>query len=294
MDIALCKHLRFPEAAVAYLNQCWGIMEASPITQARITEARQSFFCQESMEWAAILQSIAASTGIHPYTVDLLFMLICVERLHADYQANGLDEEVFEDTIKDIRCKMMECQSVYHIWGTVSLPWQRGFFLRNRFALGRLQYECRPFPKNSYQGIIHHGEPALVCHIPSGEPLRPEMVMDSLARAYCFFLQAQRNGHMVVICNSWMLYPPFEGIFPEGSNVDYFRKMFDVIEQKEDPERTDFWRIFGIPWGEKVNRKDIPQQTTLQRGMLRYLEKGGTMGMGWGVLIFNGRKDKSL
>lgn len=284
----LCEKLDFPESAVSYLRECWLAVENNQALFQTIKIARHSFFCTESLDWKKDLQSISETTGIHPYTVDLLLLLLAVPALEENYRRNELPENVFADTVKDLRCKMMECFSVFGIWGIASIGWERGFFLRDRFAIGRLQYECRSYPKDDYGDIIHKGETALVCHIPSGEPLTKKTVIDSLARAYCFFPQAHHNGKIVVICNSWLLYPGYENLFPIGSNLGDFRQMFHVIDQKLDPDNTDFWRIFDCPWNQNIQWDDMPCRTGLQKKMRCYLEKGGTMGSGWGILIFDG------
>lgn len=286
---SLCEKLQFPEAAASDFTQRWFEVENHPAALDSMKNARDSFFIPKSVEWKEHLQLIWECTGIHPYTVDMLLLLFAVPILEEEYRRNGLPENVLADTVKDLRCKLLECHDVFGVWGIASIGWERGFFLRDRFALGRLQYECRTYPKEAYGDTIKRGENALVCHIPSGEPLSPDSVLDSLTRAYSFFSQAHHSGKIVVICNSWMLYPGYENVFPADSNLARFRKLFHVLDQKLDPDKTDFWRIFNCPWKEDICWDDLPCETGLQKKMRQYLEKGGLMGSGWGVLIFDGK-----
>lgn len=285
---SLCEKLQFPEAAASDFTQRWFEVENHPAALDSMKNARDSFFVPKSVEWKEHLQLIWECTGIHPYTVDMLLLLFAVPILEEEYRRNGLPENVLADTVKDLRCKLLECHDVFGVWGIASIGWERGFFLRDRFALGRLQYECRAYPKESYGDTIKRGEPALVCHIPSGEPLTKDAVIDSLTQAYHFFPQVRLDGKIVVICNSWMLYPGYEMLFPADSNLACFRKMFHVVDQRHDPDRTDFWRIFDRPWSENIQWDSLPCKSGLQKKMRQYLEKGGTMGSGWGVLIFDG------
>lgn len=285
---SLCEKLQFPEAAISELCKRWSDIEIDPVALDSMKKACDSFSSQEELDWKQDLQNVSEVTGIHPYTVDMLLLLLAVPVLEADYRKHGLPETVFGDMVKDLRCKLLECYAVFGIWGIASIGWERGFFLRDRFALGRLQYECRAYPKESYGDTIKRGEPALVCHIPSGEPLTKDAVIDSLTRAYHFFPQVRLDGKIVVICNSWMLYPGYEMLFPADSNLACFRKIFHVVDQRHDPDRTDFWRIFDRPWSENIQWDSLPCKSGLQKKMRQYLEKGGTMGSGWGVLIFDG------
>ena len=270
------------------MHRSQSVIGGNQIALGLMGAAREAFFSAESMEWKQALLSIAELTGVHPYTVDLLLLLTSADTLREHYRSHGLEEAVFWDTIKDVRCKMMECHTVFGVWGTACLGWQRGFFLMDRFALGRLQYERRTFPKDSYADHIRRGEPALVCHIPSGEPLAAEQVFASLKQAYRFFPDTHIHGKLAVICNSWMLYPGYGQLFPASSNLAKFRAMFHVIDQKTDPDKTEFWRIFDCPWDPNIKLDDLPCKTSLQREMIRHLKNGGTMGSGWGILLFDG------
>jgi len=59
---------------------------------------------------------------------------------HAD-----LTDELFWDTIADLKFKLIECHDVYGIWGTFVASWYPWFYTMHRFKLGRLQYEAVHF-----------------------------------------------------------------------------------------------------------------------------------------------------
>ena len=70
-------------------------------------------------------------------------------------------------------------------------------------------------------------------------------------------------------------------LYKENSNLKRFYQMFDVFSLQEDKLNSDAWRVFNC---ENVNYMDLPEQTSLQRGLKQYLINGGKMGVGIGVL----------
>ena len=132
---------------------------------------------------------------------------------------------------------------------------------------------------------LKKGDVVYNCHIPSGSPLAPEAVMDSLRRAHAFY--QPENGVLPVICHSWLLYPPHKKVFPPASNLLRFAEMFDVTESEVSPDYNDFWRIFHCPY--HASLKNLPRRTELQRNFAAYLQQGNQMGLGLGVLLFDGK-----
>ena len=81
------------------------------------------------------------------------------------YIEKGLPEEIFRNTILDLRYKLEECREVYGICGSFVGDWFPGFFRLSRFALGRLQFELVPF-QNVYHKNGHKlQEDSLVMNI---------------------------------------------------------------------------------------------------------------------------------
>ena len=122
----------------------------------------------------------------------------------------------------------------------------------------------------------------LSCHIPASGPLLLDEVEESFKLAYDFF---KISGPMVVVCSSWLLYPPFyEEVFKKGSNLSKFYELFDVVDSNERAITADAWRVFGTL---ETDLDKLPQETTLQRNLLAFLKAGNSMGGGYGVLVRN-------
>lgn len=279
----ICVELGFPPEAISYfVNLSHRIaMRTQLLVQM---EAAKRDYLDGGSEHPAILTDVAKSVDASQYSIHMLLLLQCAVELRDVYQARGLEDGLFLDTMRDLRTKLLECRRVYGVWGTFVLHWFRSFFLCERFTLGRLQYERRPWVGPGYDPWLIEGEPAWWCHIPSGTPCHPEDVLDSLRRAYDFF--GIGGGIFAVGCKSWMLYPPHMLLFPEGGNLAAFQKNFRVFFQQER-ENIDLWRIFGRK--ELGDPSTLPKETTLQRNFAAWLSCGNRMGIGAGLLLFDGK-----
>ena len=228
------------------------------------------------------MKTLAKKSGVHPLTTDFLFALRCAASLRLIYRQRGWSDELFLNTMDDLRCKLQECRAVYGIWGTFVGYWFRGFFICDRHGLGRLQYEPRTlkYPFGPYEA----GTPVYNCHIPSSGPLTPDSVVESLKKAYEFY--RPEDGILKVICSSWMLYPPMYEIYPEGSNLRAFYDCFTILNAREAEENNNLWRIFGA----ETDLEKLPENNRFQKRLKEYLLSGKRMGHGYGILLFDGEK----
>ena len=226
------------------------------------------------------------------YAAHMLFFLDCAEILEQSYRERGISGEIFWNTMGDLRCKLYECMAVKGCCGTFVASWYDGFFKVKRFALGRLQFEKREAPERlvgySEAGItIDSGDTLINMHIPSNGPLTREKRLDSYRRAYEFFREEQRDGKMVFICSSWLLYPPYEKVFGEGANTVDFMHDFTKIFREDSDRFNDAWRVFGADADREP--KDLPRNTRMRRALADWMEAGGTAGSGLGVFVYPDR-----
>lgn len=54
------------------------------------------------------------------------------------------------------------------------------------------------------------------------------------------------------------------------------------------PNKDDFWRIFHCK--PTTDLQNLPKDTSLRRNFITYLQQGNPMGVGLGVLLFDGEK----
>ena len=252
-----------------------------------LSEAGKDFCEGEGSAYASILEAVAQEAKLPRYSVDMVFLLMEAPALLERYGRMGISEEIYWDSLADLRYKLAECKGAFGLWGTFVLSWYRGFYRCTRFALGRMQYERAEFPYEEYGGVLKQGDTVYKCHIPSSGPLDGNAVIGSLKRAHAFFEKELKDGLLPVFCSSWLLYPPHAPCFREGSNLRRFYEMFTVLEQIEKPENPDFWRVFNMHY-DPATLADAPADTFLRAGLKEFLLAGNCMGNGRGVLLFDG------
>ena len=74
-------------------------------------------------------------------TTQFICFLCALKHLKVMYEKRGLPLDVYYDTARDMRYKLMECYKMYGVWGSFVASWFYGAFVLDRFEIGRLQYE---------------------------------------------------------------------------------------------------------------------------------------------------------
>lgn len=268
---------KLPEDSINYLQSVYARLREDEALMALLYQARDMVWQKE--DTAAIRNRISQRAGVHPYTMDLVLLILCFDRLRRVYQEKGYSEALFEETVSDLRYKLEECRQVYGIHGNFVFFWYPGYFDCTRFQLGRLQFEPHEM-KTDYRDILKTGDQILRCHIPMAGPLTPESVQHSLKRAYRFF---GIQGKMYVHCSSWLLYPGHYALYPAGSNLRKFYDLFDVYSHKLTPDSGNSWRVFGTM---EKRPAYLPEDTSLRKAFKAYFMDGNCMGSGSGVLIY--------
>lgn len=259
--------------------------EITPISEAYMNTDREK--CQAFVKEA----EEKARGGVDGYMAQLLFWLYCMPRLREEYLAEGLAEDIFYHSMADFTYKIKECKQMKGKVG-VFVDWFAPFFEKKMFALGRLQYHHYPLYVDSYtlgDFSLQKGDTVYQCHIPSSGKLLLPDVMDSLDKAYHFYKKELKGSIIPVCCASWMLFPDYQGsVFSEGSNIAVFASLFDIIDVYPTEAFNDFWRVFGVEYAKRD--KGVPTDTSLRRAFVRYMEKGGRYGAGYGIILYDGEK----
>ncbi len=123
-------------------------------------------------------------------------------------------------------------------------------------ALGRLQYERGG------------GATRRAIHIPEGDPLSPDSVDDSLARAVRHF------GERRFRCTSWLLDPRLERL--GGGNLVAFARRFHVApaEPTLDADRAVVKFVFRRPLEAVFDAAQVQPATRLERLVAEVLRSG--------------------
>ena len=227
-------------------------------------------------------------------TLQFVFLLLSSETLYKRYKKQGISDDVFYDTIKDLKYKLIECIDCKGYNGTFVPHWFEGFYRMERFALGRFQYEFTIVDREvvTPSGVkVKKGTKVLFLHIPSsGVPLTDEVRLDSYKKAYEFFKDTSfvKNGKIIFVCHSWLLYKKHYDFLPENSNILKFMNDFYIYDEYISGTNEDLWRIFGKY--EKAPFSELPEDTSLKKAYKNWLSQKNETGGGVGMIVFDGEK----
>ena len=284
------ERFAYPHPAREALLRAYDTVQSDAHAQAQfdtyLAQYRQSMHCDFEAQ-ARGCREMSEQMPLSPFTLHLLLFLCHTQQLQEWYRQAGLDEQLWYDTVSDLKYKLLECHAVYGVWGATCTDWLFGFFTLERFALGRLQFEWGQL-KYPYQGqgvSLAPGARVVQVHIPrSGQPLSAALCDDAFARAAAFFTpQLQKGEPFVFCCSSWLLYPPNQQILPPASNILAFMNRFDVFHtQTYDADHPDLWRLFDTM---EKNPDRLAADSSVRRAYIAHLKSGGKTGRGYGVMV---------
>lgn len=287
-----CITFDYPAAAAERLctacDTIYSNRNASALMEENRQLLQQNAFCCQAEELER-LNKIAELTEIHPYTVHLVFYIICSQYIQVQYAKRGLPLELWHNAMLDLKWKLFETKQVYGIWGVHCGDWFRPFFTMERFALGRLQFELVPSLidcENGYH-VVKTADSVINVHIPSSGPLVYEEVLDAYSQAACFFGSHFTGPAIPFQCETWLLYPRINRLLRDG-NLKRFTADYDVRMAGIDPRQDDRWRVFHVPNSTPI--AEYEERTSLQQNLKAWLLEGNVMGIGVGCFFYeNGR-----
>ena len=187
------------------------------------------------------------------------------------YIEQGIDINVYYDTIDDIRIWANNCVKEVGVYGLKEIYWINEHLRMRIFKLGRLQFQKREasefmdlIKENNLSEYVKRDYFYFV-HIPEGERLSHDLVVDSYNRACEFF-----NDYMIFAAESWILSDRMELLFDENANLMKFKNDFIVLSQRRDENHIKRYL--------KENSKLFKVVTELE-------EKGVMIGEGFGICL---------
>ena len=286
---SFCREVGIPEDHAAFFADAYNALLKSG-GAAKLDEAVAAYLADKSKkapEVAESLAPIASEAGVHQLTLNALFVILAFIGLRDSY-VEKYGEEIYRDTAGDLVNKIRECIQVEEVIGITAISWYQLLLREVIFALGRLQFHIFPFPREIYEKnghVIRKDEPIIKMHIPSSGKLTADLCFDAYRRAYRFFKSHFEGDVLPFMCTSWMLYERNLEFFPEGGNLARFMSDFDIIENGENPDHPDLWRIFGKKY---TDFTELPRDNSLRAAMADYLLAGNPMGHGFGVFFHDG------
>lgn len=229
------------------------------------------------------LHGLQETTGIHPYTIDMLYLLCLLPDLEEQYGREGIPTRFFHSFVENLKQAACNCQKIHGVWGTDIAWWLIDFFKLKLFSIGRLQFKRRKLRKA--MGGYAEGSYYIDVHIPGGAPLTPALCAASYAEAAAFFRARYGMEHILFGCHSWLLSPELRMILPENSNILAFARDYTILQTRMDPTSSAVSFIFHVP-GVPADLETLPEETSLQKALKTYLQEGKTINTAFGILEY--------
>lgn len=193
----------------------------------------------------------------------LTFMLRAALISWENYRNAGISQEIFLDTMKCFPRFVREHMASFGCYG-----FDRGFWAHRQlsmvlFRVGELEYEL-------LDGVIS-------MHIPSDARLDIPACAASLARFREIFTDW---ANIPIYVDSWLLSPALKNLLGAQSKILRFQSCFtcDAWNQEEPSFMQWVYGKTDIPYDA------LPENTSLQRNMKKYLLSGGKIGEAKGFL----------
>ncbi|RKI92303.1 hypothetical protein D7V94_06355 [Parablautia intestinalis] len=268
----LCERIDIPKEVTAQVRDFDAQTDYTPVEAAM-----EKLFHRAS--WDEGLGEIKAYLGQDPQGIKMLAcMLRCGLKTWENYVKQGIPEQIFVDTMKCFSRFMGEHKEGYGNYAFDREWWTSRQIAGQLLRIGELEYEMRP---DQQINIID-------LHIPSDARLERDSLLESLHRAREFFKEKYPvYGSAKMRCCSWLLSPTLKELLPKGSRILGFQELFDIetVGIAEDSEYITW--VFKRP---DIAFEDLPENTSLQREMKKYLLSGRKMVDAIGIIKNDGQQ----
>lgn len=173
--------------------------------------------------------------------------------LYYKYLENNIDINVYFDTIDDIRIWVNNCVKEQGVYGLSEIYWINEHLRMRIYKLGRLQFQKRenaefmPLLKEHNLDKYIKRDYFYFVHIPEGDKLSHDLVVDSYLKAKEFF-----KDEMVFAAESWILSDKMNLLFSEDSNLMKFKNDYIVLNQYTEENHIKRYLKEGSKALEKV------------------------------------------
>ena len=229
------------------------------------------------------LHGLQEATGIHQYTIDMLYLFCLLPGLEEQYGREGIPARFFHGFVENLKQVACNCQKIHGVWGTDIAWWLIDFFKLKLFSIGRLQFKRRKLRKT--MGGYAEGSYYIDVHIPGGAPLTPELCVASYAEAAVFFRKRYHMTDIIFGCHSWLLSPELNNILPAKSNILAFAHDYTIWETRTDPTSSAVSFIFNVP-ALPADINTLPEDTSLRKALKMHLKAGNSINTAFGVMHY--------
>ena len=233
----------------------------------------------------ALVRRAGELAGVHEFTANLVAFLCLTRRAGEYYRAHLIPEQIWRDSMTDLRYKLDECKIIKGFPGNFVPSWNALLFKMKLFGFGRLQFEFTQFncfySKNGKS--LRPVSGVIKTHIPrTGTKLIPSECDASFEKALSFFAD-DVGKYPAAACDSWLLFPKNRDFLKPGSNMLAFMDRFDLVEWSYDPDLGGIDSLFET---DERDPAKLPENTSLQKAYKEYFLNGGRFGRGYGVFFY--------
>lgn len=165
------------------------------------------------------------------------------------------------------------------------MMWGSYFMKGNLIQIGRLQYEIGVKDLDKLNKYFEEKHQYVYIHIPRGKDLNEEDVKESLCLADKYikkYYSELKNEKLAYYTKTWLLSPEIKEILSDNSNIIKFQNKFSIIKYEENI--NDFLNFIFDVTIDKVDYKNLPEKTTLQKELKRKLLNNETLHLGLGII----------
>ena len=241
----------------------------------------------------AALPTATGPVGRHLYVWLFLAALPLVRDYHA---VRSVPDAISWSSLADLGDEMAKSRMESGASGLDS-TWGLPLVFRGAsYRLGRLAFDRQqPQPHTSNHPVLRAGQSGLNTHVPAGGRLDPAACDEAFAQARAFFPGRFPEQIAAFGCHSWLMDAQLATFLPETSNIIQFQRRFT---QFSDDERADwaplenlFHRHYEGADVPSTLLDELPQATTLQRGIVAHLRSGGHWYNRTGWMPFNAQAE---
>lgn len=289
---AFLKDFEYPQDCAEHLLSCYGAISQDKARNDALQAALTAYDQKCDISYTELedhIKSVYENFEYHEYTVWLLLYILMSKRLLARYRERGISDDIWKESMCDLKYKEEECWLVKGIHGTFVADWFPRFFHLRCFALGRLEFEITRFWEDTFvckNGVVIANKARVLgVHIPrSGAPFSKEACDESYRRAAEFFANEFTGEYVIFTCGSWLLYPKNSEFLHERSNARRFGEEYEIVTSSDcEGEDPNIWRIFDVEFTGDLSA--LPEDTHLRRAYKQRLMSGGTTGKAYGVKL---------
>lgn len=230
----------------------------------------------ERSQWDEGIRKLQELLGEDPAGVKMLWELLHIVSSYSydEYGKRGISKDIFVDTMKFCTRFLEERYKTYQDYHFVWAWWFPRQISLREYRIGALEYE-----------FVDGEDREVAIHIPSDADLGEE----SVARSIKDFSQFRKSYYpqwenVSMTCDTWMLMPELKELLGEASNIIAFQNLFEIDIVDYDATWYMGWIFPGV---EAVD-ENLPEGTSLQRNLKKYLLGGKKFGIAKGHLV---RKD---